>query len=479
MNYIMRIYKLKFCAFLLLASVATMAAQNQDNPWLLSVGISAVDVYPVGTHSVPQGPNFWNSEGFDEFFNVEDHWNIALPYLNVSRYLTKNISFGLTGTYNKIKKWGDAELDNELKYYSLDGAFNYSFASLLNSNKFEPFLGIGGGYTWIEAGDYNSSPGTSSEDLVGQEHINLGLGLSYWFNDRLGLTLQSTYNHVFKSNTDNGPQHYRHSLGLSFRFGGTDTDGDGIYDKKDVCPQVSGLKIFNGCPDTDGDGIQDSEDRCPNDPGSIEMEGCPDSDGDGVSNDKDKCPNVAGLSTLAGCPDADGDDIADADDNCPGTAGPRGNRGCPWPDSDGDSILDKDDECPNEAGTVANNGCPEDPSVIINEMLAGLGPVTFSTGQSSILEDAEVLLLEVVAILNAYPETKFALEGHTDSKFTERFNQKLSEKRANSVFNFLTENGIDASRLSSVGFGETAPIASNDTSEGRAQNRRVEVKLSN
>ena len=293
------------------------------------------------------------------------------------------------------------------------------------------------------------------------------------------MTLQTTYNHVDKGDTGILPQHWRHSLGLSLRFGGTDTDGDGIYDKKDVCPQVPGLKIFNGCPDTDGDGIQDSEDRCPNDPGSIEFEGCPDSDGDGVSNDKDKCPNVAGLSTLAGCPDADGDGIADADDNCPGTAGPRRNRGCPWPDSDGDSILDKDDECPNEAGTVANNGCPEDPSVIINEMLAGLGPVTFSTGQSSILEDAEVLLLEVVAILNAYPETKFALEGHTDSKFTERFNQKLSEKRASSVFNFLTVNGIDASRLSSVGFGETAPIASNDTSEGRAQNRRVEVKLSN
>ena len=143
------------------------------------------------------------------------------------------------------------------------------------------------------------------------------------------------------------------------------------------------------------------------------------------------------------------------------------------------SVLDKDDQCPNEVGSVANNGCPEDPSVIINEMILGLGPVTFSTGQSSILEEAEVLLLEVVAILNAYPETKFALEGHTDSKFTEKFNQKLSEKRAASVLNFLTSNGIEASRLSTVGFGETAPVASNDTSEGRAQNRRVEVKLSN
>ena len=475
----MRIYKLKFCAFLLLASVATIAAQNQDNPWLLSVGISAVDIYPAGSHSDQQGPNIYHEGGFSDFFNVEDHWNIQFPYLTVGRYLSKDVSFGLTGTYNRIKKWGNERLGSDLMYLSFDGAFNYSFANLLKLNRLDPNVGVGFGYTWIEEGPYNSNGTGQPNALIGWGHINLSAGASYWFNDYLGLTLQTTYNHVDEGDTGILPQHWRHSLGLSLRFGGTDTDGDGIYDKKDVCLEVPGLKIFNGCPDTDGDGIQDSEDRCPNDPGSIEFEGCPDSDGDGVANDKDKCPNVAGLSTLAGCPDADGDGIADADDNCPGTAGPRGNRGCPWPDSDGDSILDKDDECPNEAGTVANNGCPEDPSVIINEMLAGLGPVTFSTGQSSILEDAEVLLLEVVAILNAYPETKFALEGHTDSKFTERFNQKLSEKRASSVFNFLTENGIDASRLSSVGFGETAPIASNDTSEGRAQNRRVEVKLSN
>lgn len=459
----MRIYKIKFCVFLMLASVATITAQNEDNPWLLSVGVSAIDIYP-------EGENF-------EFFN--DNWNVGLPYITVGRYLSKDASFGLTGTYNRIEKWGKKELDEDLMYLSLMGSFNYSFSNLLKLNKLDPHIGLGAGYTWIEEGPYNSNNSGESDSLNGWGHINLSGGVSYWFNDNLGLTLQTTYNHVDEGDTGVLPQHWRHSLGLSLRYGGADTDGDGVYDKKDVCPQVPGLKMFNGCPDTDGDGVQDSDDRCPNDPGSIEFEGCPDSDGDGVANDKDQCPNIAGLSTLAGCPDADGDGVTDADDNCPNIAGPEGNKGCPWPDSDGDSVLDKDDQCPNEAGTVANNGCPEDPSDIINEMLTGLGPVTFSTGQSSILEDAEVLLLEVVAILNAYPETKFSLEGHTDSKFTEQFNQRLSEKRASAVLTFLTENGIDASRLSTVGFGETAPAASNDTSEGRAQNRRVEVKLSN
>ena len=459
----MRIYKLKFCATLLLASVITMSAQTEDNPWLLSVGASAIDIYP-------EGENF-------EFFN--DNWNIGLPYVTVGRYLFKDASFGLTGTYNRIEKWGELELDDDLMYLSFMGSLNYSFSNLLNLNKLDPHIGLGAGYTWIEEGPYNSNGSGESDSLNGWGHISLSAGISYWFSDNLGLTLQTTYNHIDDDDTDILPQHWRHSLGLSIRYGGTDTDGDGIYDKKDVCPQVPGLEMFNGCPDTDGDGVQDSEDRCPNAPGSIEFEGCPDSDGDGVANDKDQCPNVAGLLALLGCPDADGDGIIDADDNCPDTVGPKTNKGCPWPDSDGDSVLDKDDQCPNEAGSVANNGCPEDPSVLINEMLLGLGPVTFSTGQSSILDDAQVLLIEVVAILNAYPETKFALEGHTDSKFTEKFNQKLSEKRADSVLNFLTSNGIDASRLSTVGFGETAPVASNDTSDGRAQNRRVEVKLSN
>lgn len=472
----------KILAILLIAFTINSNAQNEDNPWMISAGATAVDIYPVGMHSPQQGDNF------EDFFNVGDHWNFGVPYVSVSRYLGKNISFGLSGTYNKIGKWGNAELDKDLKFYGLTGSFNYSFAKLIKSEKFEPFFGLGGGYTWIEEGPYNSNAAGEPDALVGIGSANVSLGASYWFNDHWGLTLQSSYNHVFPENksepitnsdTPDGPQYFRHALGVSYRFGGKDTDGDGVKDKKDACPGVPGLKAFNGCPDTDGDGIQDAEDNCPELAGTAAYAGCPDTDGDGVSDEKDRCPDVAGLAALGGCPDADGDGITDSKDNCPNVAGVRGNRGCPWPDTDGDSVLDKDDKCPGEAGTVANNGCPEDPSVLINEMLAGLGNVTFDTGKSSVVKDAETLLLEVVAILNAYPETQFVLEGHTDSKFTESFNQKLSEKRADSVFKFLTDNGIEASRLSISGFGETAPAASNDTAEGRSQNRRVEIKLSN
>ena len=471
----------KILAISLIAFTINLNAQNEDNPWMISAGVNAVDFYPVGKHSP------WQGDNLEDFFNVGDHWNFGVPYVSVSRYLGKNISFGLSGTYNKIKKWGNAELDKELKFYAFTGSINYSFAKLIKSEKFEPFFGLGGGYSWVEEGPYNSNAAGASGALIGRGSINANLGVSYWISDNWGLTIESAYNHIipegkglaYQDPTPDVPQYFRNSFGISYRFGGKDTDGDGVKDKKDACPGVPGLKAFNGCPDTDGDGIQDAEDNCPELAGTAAYAGCPDTDGDGVSDEKDRCPDVAGLAALGGCPDADGDGITDSKDNCPNVAGVRGNRGCPWPDTDGDSVLDKDDKCPGEAGTVANNGCPEDPSDLINEMLAGLGNVTFDTGKSSVVKNAETLLLEVVAILNAYPETQFVLEGHTDSKFTESFNQKLSEKRADSVFKFLTENGIEASRLSISGFGETAPAASNDTAEGRSQNRRVEIKLLN
>jgi len=302
--------------------------------------------------------------------------------------------------------------------------------------------------------------------------------LTYWANDYIGITLQSTHNYVLPKNTDVVQQHFRHSVGLTVRFGGADTDGDGVQDKKDACPDVPGLEAFNGCPDSDGDGIQDSEDSCPDAAGLAEFKGCPDTDGDGVSDNNDRCPNVAGLSDMAGCPDTDGDGITDKRDGCPSEAGPRGNRGCPWPDTDGDSVADKDDKCPNEAGTVANDGCPETPSEDVQAALASYAKtINFDYGKTSIKEEANKTLQAIVEILVQYPNANFVVEGHTDSVGSTAFNQKLSEQRAAVIVDFLTSNGVDASRLSSVGFGETSPVSSNDTKDGMAMNRRVEVKL--
>ena len=471
----MKNYSLKVIAAIMLFAAVSVNAQSEDNPWQISIGMTAIDFYPVGNHSSVQGKNL------EDMFNVSDHWNISpsVSYLSIGKYLKNNFSLNFSGAYNQIEKYGSAEVST-LDYFNLSAAVNYSFSDLLNLNKLEPTLGIGGGYSWLEEGPYNTIGSFSSSDMNSVASFNLGLGLTYWVSEYVGVTLQSTFNYVLPEEkyTDKVGQHYRHSVGLSIRFGGVDTDGDGIQDKKDACPDVPGLEEFNGCPDTDGDGIQDSEDACPDAAGLAEFKGCPDTDGDGVSDNNDRCPNVAGLSDMAGCPDTDGDGITDQRDSCPSEAGPRGNRGCPWPDTDGDSVVDKDDKCPSEAGTVANDGCPETPSEDVQATLASYAKtINFEYGKTSIKEEANKTLQAIVEILVQYPNANFVVEGHTDSVGSTAFNQKLSEQRAAVIVDFLTSNGVDASRLSSVGLGETSPASSNDTKEGMAQNRRVEVKL--
>ena len=448
----MKNYSLKILAFIMLFMTTGIKAQSEDNPWQISIGMTAVDFYPVGNH---EGYNqTFSGDNFEDFFNVSDHWNISpsISYLSVGRYLKNNFSVNLSGAYNQIEKYGSAEV-SKLDYFNLSARVDYSFSDLLNLNKFEPTMGIGGGYSWLEEGPFNSNGNNDTNEVVGMGSFNTTFGLTYWANDYIGLTVQSTHNYVMPKNTDVVQQHFRHSLGLTVRFGGADSDGDGIQDSEDVCPDTAGLAEFKGCPDTDGDGISDNN---------------------------DSCPNVAGIADMGGCPDSDGDGITDKRDGCPTEAGPRGNRGCPWPDADGDSVVDKDDKCPNEAGTVANDGCPEAPSEAVQDKLASYAKtINFDYGKSSIKDEANKTLQAIVEILVQYPNANFVVEGHTDSVGSKGFNQKLSEERAASIVEFLTSNGVDAARLSSVGFGETSPVASNDTKEGMAQNRRVEVKLAN
>ena len=282
--------------------------------------------------------------------------------------------------------------------------------------------------------------------------------------------------------------------GLVENNGCPDSDSDGVLDKNDGCPNEAGT--LNGCPDSDGDGVADKDDRCPNAAGTLN--GCPDSDGDGIVDSNDNCPNVAG--TLRGCPDSDGDGVADKDDDCPNVAGDAANGcasdsdgdgvnddrdACPnvagdvngCPDSDGDGVVDKDDKCPNIGGVVGPDGCartvPASATEVFRRAISG---INFNSGSNVITSESYAILDEVVSVMNQYPQLNVSIEGHTDSQGNDQKNLDLSSRRAQAVQSFLMEKGISASRLRSVGYGETTPIATNDTSAGRAQNRRVELK---
>lgn len=463
-----------FAAIVMFAGLATQA-QDSNNKWAVSFGANAVDGARVSAASKFE-------DQFSQYFDAKKYWNIipSVSYVNVSRYVGDNFSFGVTGSVNKMNKFvsgrvydattntNEYQVSNpgDLTYYAADAVIKYSFQDLLKSKWLEPSAHIGGGYTWL--GD--ASAGT----------LNGGLGLTLWFSKNVGLSLQSTYKHSFDDtrtpNVDVAT-HLQHFAGLTFKFGAKDTDGDGIYDKDDACPTEAGLVEFQGCPDSDKDGIQDSKDSCPDVPGLAEFNGCPDTDGDGIADKDDACPDVAGLKSLGGCPDKDGDGVADKNDKCPEVKGPKENGGCPWPDRDGDGVYDKDDKCPDVKGTAANQGCPEVTDEVMKKLNDYGKTILFDTAKSTFQKQTYPVLEAMTAIFKEYPNSSFSIEGHTDSDGKDAANQKLSEERAAAVKAYLVERGIDASRLSSKGFGETMPVATNKTKAGKAQNRRVEVKL--
>jgi len=220
-------------------------------------------------------------------------------------------------------------------------------------------------------------------------------------------------------------------------------------------------------------------DRCPNTlPGvMVDAYGCElDSDGDGVVDSKDQCPNTpSGVRVDAsGCPvDSDGDGVTDDKDQCPGT--PAGAavdaNGCEL-DSDNDGVVDRLDECPDSAEGVQVDikGCE------IKEEIS-LEGVNFESNSDRLLPGAEGILNDAAATLNKNPTIKVEVAGHTDSVGAAEYNESLSARRAQTVHDYLVSNGVSVDRMSVRGYGESQPIADNGTAAGRAQNRRVVLRI--
>jgi outer membrane protein OmpA-like peptidoglycan-associated protein len=270
-------------------------------------------------------------------------------------------------------------------------------------------------------------------------------------------------------------------------MGCPDRDGDGIIDKEDACPDVKGVARFQGCPDTDNDGVQDKEDDCPQIAGLVQFKGCPDTDNDSIPDPQDSCATTPGLPQFFGCPDTDGDNISDPNDDCPTEKGSMQYKGCP--DTDGDGLINKLDSCPQVAGPVSNHGCPvvekvkrepvrveltKEEAEVINKVFQNL---EFETGKSVIRQSSFSALDELSELLKKKPNFKLLVDGHTDNVGKAAYNLKLSQNRANAVKKYLTEKGIDASRITAKGYGMNKPIASNKTPEGRQKNRRVEFTI--
>jgi outer membrane protein OmpA-like peptidoglycan-associated protein len=271
-----------------------------------------------------------------------------------------------------------------------------------------------------------------------------------------------------------GTPDYRIFLAATFRHVPVrDTDGDGLLDDVDVCVEEpedrDGFMDEDGCPDpdNDGDGIADTYDACPNDPedadGFEDQDGCvdPDNDGDGLLDGADECPDQP-------------EDIDAFEDG----------NGCPDYDNDMDGVGDLDDQCPLQAedfdGNADEDGCPELEAVVLRECEAVelREAVYFETDSDVIMERSFRMLNEVAELLEDNPSVRrVRIEGHTDDRGRDAHNLDLSQRRAQAVLVYLVEQNVGPERLESQGLGESRPVAPNDTEEGRATNRRVEIHI--
>ena len=360
------------------------------------------------------------------------------------------------------------------------------------TEKFSPFLSVGAG-RWMEdhklAADQNP---TSLEFAAGARlRLSSAIGLRFEARDVLAIPKgnieSASHNNVILG------------AGLTFGFGGKtkDSDGDGVPDNKDKCPNTTAGCVVDvtGCPtDVDGDGVCDGLDKCPNTPkgAKVDAHGCPiDSDGDGVYDGLDQCPNTpAGCKVdEKGCPiDSDGDGVCDGLDQCPNTpAGAKvDEKGCPI-DSDGDGVPDNLDKCPNTpAGVrVDKDGCPieitERETELLDTGMIRISDINFETGKADIPADAQATLDIVGQVLSKWSEIKIEIGGHTDSRGSAAYNQKLSEKRAGAVRKYLLDHfsELHAEQITAKGYGESKPLVPNNSDLNRSKNRRVEFKVLN
>jgi OOP family OmpA-OmpF porin len=331
----------------------------------------------------------------------------------------------------------------------------------IGSGPFRPFIAVGYGGMSLVANNNSVVPtGNESDGFV-----HAGLGFKIAFGQYVGLRLEGRVVTPPSFAADVIP------VGEELGYGGPDFEAlGGLYvnfgeiERSTIVKREVVMMPPPASPDPDGDGILGKADKCPTQP----------EDKDGYE-DEDGCPEL----------DNDGDEITDALDKCPlkpeTKNGIDDDDGCPEVDSDGDGILGSRDRCPDEPETKNKyqdeDGCPDEIPQAVKRFTGVIEGINFKTGQANILPGSYAILDRAVSVLKEYADVRLEISGHTDSRGKADYNRDLSQRRADAVKMYFIANGVDANRLTSIGYGLDRPIGDNKSEAGRAKNRRTEFRL--
>ncbi len=411
---------------------------------------------------------------------------------------------------------GYGELRDEVRmnafYTPLMDAKISAMLMFFPTRRISPFVfGGGGGFRFRALKGDRKSPilNRNGRPLSGWAEVALaGAGAEILITPQWALIVSGDYHYTLSDALDgtlarnDTDGFFNARIGLLYRFGGDqDRDHDGIFDRFDRAPEhaedVDGFQDEDGMPDLDNDrdGVPDDRDRAPNlaedKDGFEDEDGIPDldNDGDGIPDTMDLMPNQAedfdGYQDEDGAPDPDndGDGIEDVNDRAPNQAedpdGFQDEDGIPDLDNDNDGIPDDEDGAPNEPETVNgykdHDGIPDRVPWLKPGERRILQGVTFRSGSARLTSMSYQVLEKLAQELQKDTTMVIEIQGYTDSRGNDEANLRLSLKRANQVRWFLISKGVAPDRLIAVGYGESRPIAPNNTPEGRRANRRIEI----